>query len=116
EKILIYGDYDVDGITAVSMLYTFFTKYYQNIGYYVPDRNKEGCGISCEGVDYAKDESYTLMIALDCGVKDHTKIDYAKEKGIDIIICDHHLPDETLPDAIAVLDPKRIDCTYPFKE
>lgn len=116
EKILIYGDYDVDGITAVSMLYTFFYQHYQNIGYYVPDRNKEGCGISCEGLDFAQNNDYSLMIALDCGVKDHDKIVYAKERGVDVIICDHHLPDGTLPKAVAVLDPKRSDCSYPFKE
>lgn len=116
EKILIYGDYDVDGITAVSMLYTFFRKYGDQIGYYIPDRTKEGCGISHDGIDHAFEHSYGLMIALDCGVKDHAKIDYAQSKGIDIIICDHHLPDETLPNAVAVLDPKRSDCEYPFKE
>lgn len=116
EKILIYGDYDVDGITAVALLYTFFSKYYKNIGYYVPDRNKEGCGISFDGIDHAEQENYSLLIALDCGVKDHSKISYAKEKGIDVIICDHHLPEDKLPEAEAVLDPKRPDCNYPFKE
>ncbi|MCO5230874.1 MAG: single-stranded-DNA-specific exonuclease RecJ [Chitinophagales bacterium] len=116
EKILIYGDYDVDGITSVAMLYTFFKKYYNNIGYYTPDRNKEGCGISNDGIDYASDNSYTLMIALDCGIKEHSKINYAKEKNIDIIICDHHLPGEILPNALAVLNPKRADCNYPYKE
>ncbi len=116
EKILIYGDYDVDGITAVSMLYTFFRNFYDNISYYVPDRNKEGCGISFEGIDFAKADSCKLIIALDCGVKDHEKVAYAREKGVDIIICDHHLPDPTLPAAIAILDPKRPDCNYPFKE
>lgn len=116
ERILIYGDYDVDGITAVALLYTFFSKYYKNIGYYVPDRNKEGCGISFDGIDYAEQEKYSLLIALDCGVKDHSKISYAKEKDIDVIICDHHLPEDKLPEAVAVLDPKRPDCNYPFKE
>lgn len=116
QKILIYGDYDVDGITAVSMLYTFFRNFYDNISYYVPDRNKEGCGISFEGIDFAKSDTCKLIIALDCGVKDHEKVAYAREKGVDIIICDHHLPDPTLPAAIAILDPKRPDCNYPFKE
>lgn len=116
ERILIYGDYDVDGITAVALLYTFFSRFYSNIGYYVPDRNKEGCGISFDGIDHAEQEKYSLLIALDCGVKDHSKISYAKEKGIDVIICDHHLPEDKLPEAVAVLDPKRPDCSYPFKE
>ncbi len=116
EKILIYGDYDVDGITAVALLYTFFSSFYSNIGYYVPDRNKEGCGISFDGIDHAEQEKYSLLIALDCGVKDHSKISYAKEKGIDVIICDHHLPEDKLPEAVAVLNPKRPDCNYPFKE
>jgi single-stranded-DNA-specific exonuclease len=116
EKILIYGDYDVDGITAVSMLYTFFRNFYDNISYYVPDRNKEGCGISFEGIDFAREDTCKLIIALDCGVKDHEKVNYARQNGVDIIICDHHLPDPTLPEAVAVLDPKRPDCEYPFKE
>ncbi|HUH74264.1 MAG TPA: single-stranded-DNA-specific exonuclease RecJ [Chitinophagales bacterium] len=116
EKILIYGDYDVDGITAVSMLYTFFRNFYDNISFYVPDRNKEGCGISYEGIDFAREDSCKLIIALDCGVKDHDKVSYARKNGVEIIICDHHLPDLTLPSAVAVLDPKRPDCNYPFKE
>jgi single-stranded-DNA-specific exonuclease len=116
EKILIYGDYDVDGITAVSMLYTFFRNFYDNISFYVPDRNKEGCGISYEGINFAKEGTCKLIIALDCGIKDHEKVSYAHKNGVDIIICDHHLPDPTLPAAVAVLDPKRTDCSYPFKE
>ncbi|MCO5233744.1 MAG: single-stranded-DNA-specific exonuclease RecJ [Chitinophagales bacterium] len=116
KKILIYGDYDVDGITSVAMLYTFFIKYYPHIGYYTPDRNKEGCGISNDGIDFAAENSYSLMIVLDCGIKEHSKINYAKEKNIDIIICDHHLPEKSLPNALAVLNPKRVDCEYPYKD
>ena len=116
EKILIYGDYDVDGITSVSLLYTFFKGIHDAVMYYVPDRNKEGCGISYDGIDIAHKESCKLLIALDCGIKDYKKINYAKEKGVDIIICDHHLTEDILPDAYAILNPKRADCTYPFKE
>lgn len=116
EKILIYGDYDVDGTTAVSVVYSFFRNVYGSIQYYIPDRYTEGYGISFQGIDYASEENVTLIIALDCGIKAHDKINYAKQKGIDFIICDHHLPDETIPNAAAVLDPKRKDCTYPFDE
>jgi len=116
ESVLFYGDYDVDGTTAVALLYTFFKAHYDRLGYYVPDRNREGCGISTDGIDYARQHGYSLVIALDCGVKEHDKIDYAASLGIDFIICDHHLPEHKVPDAVAVLDPKRSDCPYPFKE
>lgn len=115
EKILIYGDYDVDGTTSVSLVYKFLVQYYSNLDFYIPDRYKEGYGISYVGIDYAYNNDIKLVIALDCGIKAVDKINYAKEKGIDFIICDHHTPDEKIPDAVAVLDPKRIDCNYPFK-
>ena len=116
EKILLYGDYDVDGTTSVALMYSFLEKYYDQLDFYVPDRYKEGYGISFAGIDYAKQNSMTLIIAMDCGIKAIEKVAYAKAKGIDFIICDHHLPEEILPDAIAVLDPKRKDCEYPYKE
>lgn len=116
EKIMIYGDYDVDGTTAVALTYSFFRKLYTNIEYYIPDRYKEGYGISTQGIDYAAEHGITLIIALDCGIKSVDKIDYANEKGIDFIICDHHLPGTSIPNAVAVLDPKREDCEYPYKE
>ncbi|MBS1525734.1 MAG: single-stranded-DNA-specific exonuclease RecJ [Bacteroidetes bacterium] len=116
EKILVYGDYDVDGTTAVSLVYSFFKKRGENIDYYIPDRYKEGYGVSQQGIDYAAENGFTLIIALDCGIKSVDKIAYANELGIDFIICDHHLPGSELPDAVAVLDPKRPDCEYPYKE
>ncbi|MCP9746503.1 single-stranded-DNA-specific exonuclease RecJ [Lacihabitans sp. CS3-21] len=117
EKILIFGDYDVDGTTAVALFYGFLKKYYPNIEYYNPDRYKEGYGISNLGIDYAAEIGATLMISLDCGIKSIDKIAYAQAKyGIEFIICDHHEPGDELPDAVAVLDPKRSDCPYPFKE
>ncbi|MFN8237722.1 MAG: single-stranded-DNA-specific exonuclease RecJ [Chitinophagales bacterium] len=116
ESILIYGDYDVDGTTAVSLVYSFFKEIYQQVGYYIPDRYSEGYGISFQGIDFAGENNYSLIIALDCGIKALDKVEYAKAKNIDFIICDHHLPGETLPDAVAILDPKRKDCTYPFDE
>ncbi len=116
EKILVYGDYDVDGTTAVSLVYSFFKNLYDAIAYYIPDRYNEGYGISTQGIDYAADHSFTLIIALDCGIKSVDKIAYANSKGVDFIICDHHLPGAELPEAIAVLDPKRSDCPYPYKE
>lgn len=116
EKILIYGDYDVDGTTAVAVVYSFFRSFYNNLDFYIPDRYSEGYGISTEGIDYASEHGYTLIIALDCGIKSIEKVRYASSKGIDFIIGDHHLPDTTLPQAVAVLDPKRHDCPYPFKE
>jgi len=116
EKILIYGDYDVDGTTAVSMVYSFLKKRNQNIDYYIPNRYDEGYGISFRSIDFAFEKGFSLIIALDCGIKAVEKIEYAKTKNIDFIICDHHNAGEILPNATAVLDPKRIDCYYPFKE
>lgn len=116
EKVLIYGDYDVDGTTAVSTVMTFFSKYHNAIDYYIPDRYKEGYGISMQGMEYAIQNRYGLIIALDCGIKGHEPIAFAKSKGIDCIVCDHHLPDATLPDAVAILNPKQEDCDYPYKE
>jgi len=116
EGILVYGDYDVDGTTAVALVYSFLKPFAHRVAYYIPDRYKEGYGISFQGIDFAKQEGYSLIIALDCGIKSVDKVAYAKEKGIDFIICDHHRPGDELPDAVAVLDPKRNDCTYPFDE
>jgi single-stranded-DNA-specific exonuclease len=116
EKILIYGDYDVDGTTSVALAYSFLRKRYANIDYYIPDRYLEGYGVSIKGIDYAEEHQITLIIALDCGIKAIEKIDYANSKGIDFIICDHHTPGDKLPDAIAVLNPKRADCNYPFRD
>lgn len=116
EKIVIYGDYDVDGTTAVALVYGFLNEFYDNIEYYNPDRYKEGYGISDAGIDWAKSINASLIIALDCGIKSIDKVDYAAQKGIDFIICDHHEPGEEIPKAVAVLDPKRTDCPYPFKE
>lgn len=115
EKILIYGDYDVDGTTAVSLVYKYLRAYTSNLYYYIPDRYDEGSGISIKGIDYAHSIGVTLIISLDCGIKAIDKIEYAKEKGIDFIICDHHMPDEVLPDAVAVLDAKREDSIYPYE-
>ena len=116
EKILVFGDYDVDGTTAVSLVFSFLQSIYSNIGYYIPDRYKEGYGISFAGIDYAEENNFGLIIALDCGIKSNDKIDYANNKNIDFIICDHHLPGDELPNAVAVLDQKRADCNYPYKE
>jgi single-stranded-DNA-specific exonuclease len=116
ERIMVFGDYDVDGTTAVALVYGFLAHYTGNITFYIPDRYAEGYGISTQGIDKAKEEGVGLIIALDCGIKSMDKVAYAKERGIDFIICDHHLPGEQLPDAVAVLDPKRPDCPYPFKE
>lgn len=116
EKILIYGDYDVDGTTAVSLVYSFFKNIYNYIEYYIPDRYREGYGISTEGIDYAAENGFSLIIALDCGIKSVDKIAYANLRSVDFIICDHHLPGKELPAAVAVLDPKRADCDYPYKE
>jgi len=116
EKILVYGDYDVDGTTAVALVYSFLKTFYANVDFYLPDRYKEGYGISTQGIDYAAANNFSLIIALDCGIKSVDKIAYANEKKIDFIICDHHRPGEKIPDAVAVLDPKRSDCEYPFKE
>lgn len=114
EKILIYGDYDVDGTTSVTLVYRFIRNFYSNIDFYIPDRSDEGYGISFKGIDYAFENDFKLIIVLDCGIKAIDKIEYAKRKGIDFIICDHHKPDDELPDACAILDPKRPGETYPF--
>ncbi len=114
EKILVYGDYDVDGTTSVALVYTFLKDIYPNVGFYIPDRYSEGYGISYKGIDYAKTENFSLIIALDCGIKAIDTIDYANERNIDFVICDHHYPDDKIPNAVAVLDPKREDCDYPF--
>lgn len=117
EKILIYGDYDVDGTTSVALMHTFLSHFYaDNINYYIPDRYEEGYGVSFQGVNYAIDNGFSLIIALDCGIRAHEKVDFAKKKGVDFIICDHHLPHGELPNAVAVLDHKRSDCKYPYKE
>lgn len=116
EKVLIFGDYDVDGTTAVSIVYSFLKHHIAQIDYYIPDRYKEGYGISYAGIDFANANNFRLIIALDCGIKANEKIHYAKERGIDFIICDHHLPGAVLPEAYAVLDQKRQDCAYPYKE
>ena len=115
EKILIYGDYDVDGTTSVSLVYRFLVKFYSNLDFYIPDRYNEGYGISIKGIDFAAQNNFKLIIALDCGIKAVEKIKYAKTLGVDFIICDHHNPDDELPPAVAVLDTKRNDCTYPYK-
>ncbi len=118
EKIMVYGDYDVDGTTAVALVYLYLSKIVEKkyLTYYIPDRNIEGYGISNEGIDFAKENGFSVIIALDCGIKAIDKIEYAKERNVDFIICDHHLPGEEIPNAVAVLDPKRKDCRYPFKE
>ncbi len=116
EKIMVYGDYDVDGTTAVALVYSFLKKYSPNVSYYIPDRYTDGYGISYRGIDYAKEQGISLIIALDCGIKANEKIHYANDRSIDFIICDHHLPDEHIPEAVAVLDPKRSDCSYPFDD
>ncbi|MDR1379927.1 MAG: single-stranded-DNA-specific exonuclease RecJ [Tannerella sp.] len=115
EKILIYGDYDVDGTSAVSLVYRFLRPYSTLLDYYIPDRYDEGYGVSYKGIDYAEEKGITLIIALDCGIKAIDRVKYAKEKGIDFIICDHHMPDDELPDALAVLDAKRTDSIYPYE-
>ncbi|MDT0606397.1 single-stranded-DNA-specific exonuclease RecJ [Croceitalea rosinachiae] len=116
ENILIYGDYDVDGTTAVALLSSYLLEDYTNVATYIPDRYGEGYGVSLKGIDFAEDNDFSLIVALDCGVKAINQVNYAKEKGVDFIICDHHRPGEKLPDAIAVLDPKRNDCQYPYDE
>ncbi len=116
ERILIYGDYDVDGTTAVSLLFSFLRRHYSSLDTYIPDRYKEGYGISTAGIDYADDNGISLIIALDCGIKAIDKVEYARQKNIDFIICDHHRPGDTIPKAAAVLNPKRRDCIYPYDE
>ena len=115
ERIMVYGDYDVDGTTAVALVYKFLQQFYSNIDYYIPDRYEEGYGVSVKGVDYAYETGVKLIIVLDCGIKAVDEIAYAKEKGIDFIICDHHVPDEVLPPAVAILNAKRPDSTYPYE-
>ena len=116
EKILIYGDYDVDGTTSVSMMYSFLNRFSDNIGYYIPDRYEEGYGISFKGIDYAQLNNYTLIISLDCGTRAIKQVDYASNKAIDFIICDHHTPGVNLTRSVALLNPKQIGCKYPYKE
>lgn len=116
ERILVYGDYDVDGTTSVALVYSYLKDFTTHLDYYIPDRYAEGYGISYKGIEYAAENNITLVIALDCGIKAVEKIDYAKTKNINFIICDHHTPGNKLPEAAAVLDPKRADCQYPFKE
>jgi single-stranded-DNA-specific exonuclease len=116
EKILIYGDYDVDGTTAVALVYRYLNNFYPNCAIYIPDRNAEGYGVSQAGVEWAEDNGYSLIIALDCGIKATDMVGLANHKGIDFIICDHHLPDENIPNAVAILDPKQSDCNYPYCE
>lgn len=116
ERILVYGDYDVDGTTAVSLVYKFLRRITNNLDYYIPDRYDEGYGISFQGIDYAVSTGVKLIITLDCGIKAVKKVAYAKEMGIDFIICDHHMPDDELPDAVAVVDAKRLDSQYPYNE
>ena len=115
ERILVYGDYDVDGCTAVALVYKFLQQFYSNIDYYIPDRYEEGYGVSRKGVDYAYETGVKLVIVLDCGIKATEEIAYAKERGIDFIICDHHVPDDILPPAVAILNAKRVDATYPYQ-
>ena len=116
EKILIYGDYDVDGTTAVAVMYRFLSPFASRLDYYIPDRYNEGYGVSAQGIDYASEQGCTLIITLDCGIKAVERVAYAKSKGIDVIVCDHHTPGEELPAAVAVLNMKRDDCPYPYKD
>lgn len=116
EKILIFGDYDVDGTTAVASMYQFLKKIHSNLDFYIPHRYREGYGISKAGIDFAKENGFSLIISLDCGIKSTELIAYAKGLGIDFVVCDHHLPDEVLPPAVAILNPKQADCNYPYKE
>ena len=116
DALMIYGDYDVDGTTSVSLVYSFLKPFFQKIIPYIPDRYTEGYGISYQGIDVAAEKGVRLIIALDCGIKAVEKVKYAQSKGIDFIICDHHLPAEKIPDAVGVVDPKRTDWNYPWKE
>ena len=116
EKILVFGDYDVDGTTAVSSMYLFLKKIHREIEFYIPHRYREGYGVSKLGIDFAKENGFTLIVSLDCGIKSIELIQYAKEFGIDFIVCDHHMPDDELPPAVAILNPKQKDCNYPYKE
>ena len=116
EKVLVYGDYDVDGTTSVAMMYSFLKRFSREIKYYIPCRYEEGYGISLKGIDYAKKNNFSLIIALDCGIRAFNQVDYANEKEVDFIICDHHNPADKIPNAIAILNPKQSDCNYPYKE
>ncbi|WP_430614933.1 single-stranded-DNA-specific exonuclease RecJ [Flavobacterium sp. JP2137] len=116
ERILVFGDYDVDGTTAVALMASYLRSIYDEVDTYIPDRYAEGYGVSTAGIDYAVDNGITLIVALDCGIKSIDKVEYARQQGVDFIICDHHLPGETVPQAVAVLDPKQSDCNYPYKE
>ena len=116
EKILVYGDYDVDGTTAVSLVYSFLSRLTNAVDFYIPERYDEGYGVSYRGIDWAHENGFSLIITLDCGIKANEKVEYARGCGIDVIICDHHLPENEIPKAVAVLDPKREDCTYPFDD
>jgi single-stranded-DNA-specific exonuclease len=116
EKILVFGDYDVDGTTSVATMYQFLIKIHSNLDFYIPHRYREGYGVSKAGIDFAKENGFTLIISLDCGIKSFDLITYAKESGIDFVVCDHHLPDDKLPPAVAILNPKQKDCDYPYKE
>jgi single-stranded-DNA-specific exonuclease len=116
EHILVFGDYDVDGTTAVACMYQFLKAIYPNVSFYIPHRYREGYGVSLAGIEFAAENGHTLIISLDCGIKSTELVAYAKQLGIDFIICDHHLPDEEIPDAVAVLDPKQKNCNYPYKE
>jgi single-stranded-DNA-specific exonuclease len=116
EKILVYGDYDVDGTTAVALVYSFLKEQFPNVEYYIPDRYKEGYGVSFQGIDFAVSNNCRIIITLDCGIKAVEKVNYARSKGIDVIICDHHYPGDEIPKALAVLDPKQPGCSYPYKE
>jgi single-stranded-DNA-specific exonuclease len=116
EKILVYGDYDVDGTTAVALMYSFLKEQYSSVEYYIPDRYKEGYGVSFMGIDYAFQNNCKIIITLDCGIKAVEKVKYARSKGIDVIVCDHHYPGDEIPRAVAVLDPKQTGCNYPYKE
>ncbi|QQU03223.1 single-stranded-DNA-specific exonuclease RecJ [Myroides odoratus] len=116
ENIMVFGDYDVDGTTAVALVYSYLQSYYPQVDRYIPDRYKEGYGVSYQGIDYAADNDIKLIIALDCGIKSVEHVEYAKQKGVDFVIGDHHLPGNQIPDAVAVLDPKRSDCSYPYDE
>jgi len=116
ERILVYGDYDVDGTTAVALMYSFLKDQYSNVEYYIPDRYKEGYGVSYQGLDYAYQNNCKVVITLDCGIKAVEKVKYARSKGLDVIICDHHYPGDEIPKALAVLDPKQQSCSYPYKE
>ncbi len=116
QKILVYGDYDVDGTTAVALVYSFIQRFTSQVDFYIPDRYDEGYGLSLKGLDWASQNGFKLVITLDCGIKAIEKVEYARARGIDVIVCDHHLPEDTLPAAVAVLDPKREDCHYPFDD